>query len=221
VVATAFLLVPSLRANPPEADQPADKPETLVMFDGKGLDGWKKADYAGAGAVKVEGGVIVMGVGKSMTGITSTRQDLPRTNYELSYEAIRFAGTDFFAACTFPVGKSCLTLVNGGWGGNVTGLSRLDGSDASENETGTFFKYRDKTWYRFRVRVTDEGVRCWIDDKKVVEVNIKGRHVDTRIESNATRPLGFATWESSGGVRDIAIRMLTPAEVADTIKSDG
>src|SRR3954470_15022130 len=88
VVATAFLLVPSLGANPPEADQPADKPETLVMFDGKGLDGWKKADYAGAGAVKVEGGVIVMGVGKSMTGITSTRQDLPRTNYELSYEAI-------------------------------------------------------------------------------------------------------------------------------------
>jgi hypothetical protein len=200
------------------ANEPAVTPEKLVLFDGKGLDGWKKTDFSRAGEVKVEDGIIVMTAGKSMTGITSTRQDLPRSNYELSYEAIRSGGTDFFAAATFPVGNSYLTFVNGGWGGNVTGLSSLDGSDASENETGTSFKYRDKTWYKFRVRVTDGVIRCWIDDKKVVDIDLEGHHIGTRVESHASKPLGFATWETSGGVRNIEIRMLTPAEIADTRK---
>src|SRR5437764_12492650 len=102
-----------------------------------------------------------MGRGGSMTGITSTRKDLPSTNYELTYEARRLGGSDFFAAATFPVGKSYITLVNGGWGGHVTGLSSLGGADASENDTGTSFTYRDKTWYKFRVRVTDAVIRCW------------------------------------------------------------
>ena len=51
------------------------------------------------------------------SGITSTRKDLPTTNYELSFEAQRLDGFDFFAAATFPVGKSHATFVNGGWGG--------------------------------------------------------------------------------------------------------
>jgi hypothetical protein len=199
----------------------ADQPETRSLFDGKSLDGWKRTDFANAGAVTVEDGTIVMSAGRTMTGITSTRQDLPRSNYELSYEAIRLGGNDFFAAATFPVGKSYLTLVNGGWGGNVTGLSSLDGSDASENETGTYIKYQNKTWYRFRVRVNDDRVRCWVDDKEVIDVSLQDREVDTRIETEASKPLGFATWDTSGGVRKIEVRTLTPAEVVEARKSDG
>ena len=92
-----------------------------------------------------------MSKGVSKSGITSTRQDLRTTNYELSYEAMRLAGRDFFAAATFPVGNSYITLVNGGWGG-VSGLSSLDAMDASENETTRSLRYQDKTWYCFRVR---------------------------------------------------------------------
>ena len=98
--------------------------------------------------------------GRSMTGITCTRPNLPTTNYEFSYEAMRIDGRDFFAAATFPVGKSFITLVNGGWGGNVTGLSSLDGMDASENETTQSFRYQNKTWYHFRIRVTGKMIRC-------------------------------------------------------------
>ena len=47
----------------------------------------------------------------------------------------------------------------------MTGLSSLDGMDASENETTRSFRYQDKTWYRFRVRVTDKMIRCLIDDR--------------------------------------------------------
>jgi hypothetical protein len=197
----------------------AAPPEKLVLFDGKSLDGWKKTDFAHSGDVKVEDGAIVLGAGRSMTGITSTRQDLLNTNYELTYEATRLKGRDFFAAATFPVGKSHITLVNGGWGGTVTGLSSLDGSDASENETTTFVKYKDKTPHRFRVWVSDKVIRCWIDDAKVVAVNIEGREVDTRIETNANKPLGFATYDTTGALRKIKIRPLAPAEVAENNKA--
>ena len=105
----------------------------------------------------------LMEAGDPMTGVTTTFKDLPRTDYELSYEARRVKGNDFFAAATFPVGENFLTFVNGGWGGSVTGISSIGGADASENETGRSFDYKEGTWYRFRVRVTSKAVRCWID----------------------------------------------------------
>jgi hypothetical protein len=96
----------------------------------------------------------------------------------------------------------------------VTGLSSLDGIDASENDTGQFVKYQDKTWHKFRVRVTDQVIRCSIDEKLIVAVNYQGRRVGTRIEVRRNQPLGFATWETAGALRHVALRSLTPAEVA-------
>ncbi len=196
----------------------AEPPKPLVLFDGKTLDGWKKTDFSGAAEVKVVDGAIVLKAGESMTGITSTRKDLPTTDYELVYEAQRRDGGDFFAAATFPVGKNFITLVNGGWGGTVTGLSSLGGADASENETGHFYKYESKKWYTFRVRVTDEVIRCWIDKDKVVDISHQDRHVGTRIETRSNQPLGFATWETTGALRKIEVRALTPEEVKETNK---
>lgn len=209
----AGLTVPA-GAEPP-ADKTKDaKSETIVLFDGKTLDGWTKTDFYGAGTVKVEDGAIVLGLGNAMSGITTTRKDLPKTDYEFSYEARRLSGTDFFAAATFPVGDSFITLVNGGWGGNVTGLSSLNGSDASENETNTYIKYKNDTWYKFRARVTRDAIRCWVDDKPIIEVDIRDVEIRTRIEVRENQPLGFATWETSGAVRKIEMRKLTPAEIA-------
>lgn len=90
--------------------------DALVLFDGKSLDGWEAADFAKPGAVKIEDGAILLPEGKPMTGVSCTHKDLFTTDYELSYEAMRTSGRDFFAAATFPVGKAHITLVNGGWG---------------------------------------------------------------------------------------------------------
>ena len=189
-----------------------------VLFDGKSLDGWKQCDFYKAGEVKVEDGMIVMSRGVSMSGITCTRHDLLTTNYELRYEAMRLEGSDFFAAATFPVGKSFITLVNGGWSGGVTGLSCLDGMDASENDTTRSFRFQNKTWYHFRVRVTDKMIRCLIDDKEIIAAAHRDRRVSTRIETRRNEPLGFATYDSTGAVRHIEIRPLTSAEIAETDK---
>jgi hypothetical protein len=155
----------------------------------------------------------VLETGRPMTGITSTRKDLPTMNYELAYEARRLDGRDFFAAATFPVGKSFLTLVNGGWSNTITGLSSLGGADASENETTTFVDYKEKTWYRFRVHVTDKAIRAWVDDRPIFAVSTEGRDIDTRIEVHASRPLGFAAWETAGALRKVEVRELAPDEI--------
>jgi Domain of Unknown Function (DUF1080) len=197
-----------------------DEPSTkLVLFDGKSLDGWKKVESFKCGDVKVEDGTIVIEAGGPMSGVVSTRTDLPTTDYEFSFEAKRTRGQDFFAAATFPVGKSFITLINGGWGGSVTGLSSINGSDASENETRRLVKYQDNTWYRFRVHVTDDVIRCWIDDKETFAVNIKGLQVKTRIETRSYQPLGFATYRSTGAVRAVNLRKLLAAEVTTNNKA--
>jgi hypothetical protein len=199
----------------------ADKPpETVSLFDGKSLEGWKASDFYKPGEVKVRDGSIMLSQSESMTGVTSTRKDLPKVDYELTYEAMRTDGEDFFAAATFPVKDAYISFINGGWGGHVTGLSSLDGADASENETTSSITYKNKTWYRFRIRVTSDVIRCWVDDKPTVEVNIRERQISTRLEVRANQPLGFATYETGGAIRKVEVRKLTPAEVKESNKTD-
>ena len=57
-----------------------------------------------------------------MTGITWTNE-VPTNNYEISLEAMRVEGSDFFCALTFPVGNDPCSFIVGGWGGGVVGLS--------------------------------------------------------------------------------------------------
>ena len=219
-IPSLMLVVILAAAGPDDTKPPVGPAEVKVLFDGKSLEGWKKSDFYKAGAIKVQDGQIIMCKGLSMSGITSSHQDLPTANYELRYEAMRLEGRDFFAAATFPVGKSYITLINGGWGGGVTGLSSLDGMDASENETTRSIRYQDKTWYRFRVRVTEKMIRCMIDAKEIIAVSHRDRRVATRIETRRNQPLGFATWESTGALRHIEMRLLTEEEITETDKFD-
>ncbi|MEW4571019.1 DUF1080 domain-containing protein [Tautonia sp. JC769] len=223
--APVLLLMGAMLALPAAAWADADEaPAPIVLFDGETLDGWKAADFYKPGEVSVKDGAIILAaseVSGGMTGITTTREDLPTTNYEFSYRAKRLSGRDFFAAATFPVGENFLTLVNGGWGGSVTGLSSIDGADASENLTGTYQKYADDTWYSFRIRVTDAAIECWIDDEKLITFEDPGdHHLDTRLETRVNHPLGFATWQTGGAVKDIVVRPLAAEEIPATSDED-
>jgi len=202
----------------PMPSQAAEKPgqsKVETLFDGKTLDGWAKTDLFRPGVVQVVDGQIVMSPGKPMTGITTTRKDLQTSNYELTYETMRLTGKDFFAAATIPVGKSFVTVVNGGWGGNVTGISSINGSDASENQTSQFVEYKNQTWYRFQVRVTDRSLSLRIDGKPVVLLAHRDLQLSTRLETRSNEPLGFATWESTGAIRKIDMRRLSETEIKE------
>ena len=119
---------------------------------------------------------------------------------------MRLDGNDFFCTTTFPVGDDPCSLVVGGWGGMVVGLSSIDGMDASENATTKTIDFKDKQWYRVRIRVTDAAVEAWIDDQQVVNQPRKDHKFSIRNECDLCRPLGICTWGTTGAVRNIRVR---------------
>jgi hypothetical protein len=98
--------------------------------------------------------------------------------------------------------------VTGGWGGDIVGLSSIDGWDASDNETRSYFTFETGRWYAFRLQVTDARIQGWIDDKPIVNVEIAGRTVGLRYgEIKLSAPLGLASYNTVGVVRKIEYRV--------------
>lgn len=177
------------------------------LFDGKTLKGWKETDFAGKGDVTVEKDRIQLGLGNNMTGITWTNE-VPRSNYEVVLDAMRVDGSDFFCGLTFPVKQEYCSLILGGWGGGVTGISSIDGNDASSNQTTTFRSFKQGQWYHVRVKVTDEKIQTWLDEERVIDFKIEDHKMTTRIEVDSSKPFGIATWCTTGAVRNIKWRKL-------------
>jgi len=201
---SALLLI----ALPVLAEDGKDKAKTRSLFNGKSLEGWTVPQFGGEGEVTVEDGVIKMGQGAMLTGITYDKDDFPRVNYELEWVARRTMGIDFFAAVTFPYKKNYCSFVPGGWGGAVVGLSNINGEDASENETTKYIAFDDDKWYTFKLRVTEKKIEAWIDAKKVIDEDTVGKTISTRDEVSLSEPLGFAAWQSVGEIRKIDLRVL-------------
>jgi hypothetical protein len=139
-------------------------------------------------------------------------------NYEVSLESKRVDGRDFFCTTTFPVGDSFCSFVVGGWGGSVTGLSSIDGIDASENQTGQGIEYKNDQWYKIRIRVTDKRVETWIDKEQTVDLDTSDVKLGIRIECNVSTPFGIASYDTVGAVKDIKVRNLSPAEIKEVAK---
>jgi len=184
-----------------------DESKGTRLFDGETLGHWESTDFGGKGDVYVFDNAIYMAMGNSATGIT-WQGPLIRMNYELSLEAMRDDGFDFFCGLTFPVGESHCSLILGGWGGNLVGLSSIDGYDASNNETTQFISFENFTWYHIRLRVTSDRIIVWLDDEEIINVVTTGRTVSTRPEVHLSRPLGITTWNTIGALRNIYMRQL-------------
>lgn len=206
---------------PVEADQPQaaaaksadgeDKPgqDWIRLFNGKNLDGWKVTEFGGQGEVFVENGEVVISQGVALSGI-HTEQKLPKINYEVEYEAQRAAGSDFFAGLTFPVKDSFCSLILGGWGGGLCGLSSLDGMDASENQTTSYQQFEKGKWYKVRLRVTDDKIEAWLDGMQIVDVETRLHRISVRFEVERSQPFGFSTWQTTGRIRNARIRPIKP-----------
>jgi hypothetical protein len=190
----------------PAAGAQAEDGDWENLFDGRSLAGWRVADFAGKGTVKVEGGKILLGMGY-MTGVARTNP-VPKMDYEVSLEAMRVEGSDFFCGLTFPVGADPCTLIVGGWGGGLVGLSSLDGNDAANNETSKFLTFENGRWYRIRLLVRPKSIKAWIDDEKVVDVDTTDRKLSIRWEVEECKPFGIATWSTAAALRNIRVRQI-------------
>lgn len=181
--------------------------DTTLLFNGKTLDGWAVTDFGPQGPVSVSGGQIILGMGDGCTGIT-WQKAFPRADYEVSLDAKRVSGNDFFCGLTFPVGKSPCTLIVGGWGGATVGLSSIDGKDASENETTSIRNFEKDRWYHIRLVVTDQFIKSWIDSDKVVDFTISGKKLSIRPEVELSKPFGITSWKTTAAIRNIRLKRL-------------
>jgi len=197
----------------------AGEHEWQSLFNGQDLSGWKVTNFGGEGEVTARNGVLVLAAGSPLTGVTFTgrkpkngkkmpRIELPTCNYELRLWARRVEGTDFFCGLTFPYKSSHASLILGGWGGSLLGISSIDLYDASENETTRYRKFERNRWYQIRLRVTDDLLEAWIDEDRIVDCDIKGRELTVRPEVELSRPLGIASFDTQAEIRNLELRRL-------------
>jgi len=176
------------------------------MFDGRTLTGWRETQFAGHGEVQCQSGMIVLNMGDPFTGLNWTNE-FPKMNYEVAFDAMRVSGSDFFCGLTVPIGDSFCSLIVGGWGGSLIGISSLDGMDASENETTKFINFEQGRWYRIRLRVTENRIEGWIDKDKLADVVTTGKKISLPPgDIEMSQPFGVASWQTSSALREIRMR---------------
>lgn len=182
----------------------SDVSDSTLIFDGKSLDGWEITNFGPQGPVSVSGGRIILGMGDGCTGVTWTR-DFPAINYIVTLEAMRIQGNDFFCGMTFPVVEKFCTLIVGGWGGTVVGLSSVNKMDASENETTSLRKFEKERWYKICLVVKPDTIKAFIDDEKVVDFVINEKELSIRPEVQLSKPFGIASWNTTAALRNIRV----------------
>ena len=181
--------------------------EWRSLFDGKTLKGWQTTPFAGHGDVEVADDKMILRFGEPMTGASYTGE-LPRDNYELELDTQRIDGSDFFCGLTFPVAEDPCSLILGGWGGGLVGLSSINGHDASENETTKALDFKNGQWYHVRVRVTKPKIEAWVDDQQVIDVERADKKFSIRREMELSKPLGLATYMTTAGLKNLRVRQL-------------
>jgi hypothetical protein len=183
------------------------------LFDGRSLAGWRVVESGSSGAVTVEGGRLQLGQGEPMTAVTLAEpaaSAFPRDDYEIELVAARLLGNDFFVGLTFPVRAGELTLILGGWGGGLCGLSCIDREDAAHNETKSFHGFERKRDYAVRVTVHAGRVQASVDGATIADVDVTGRSCSLRTEVEPCRPFGLATYQTLGAFRRVRWRPLVP-----------
>jgi hypothetical protein len=169
-------------------------------------DQWEQVS---GGEIEV-GDELSIGWGETLTKVR-WKGEVPTAPFELEMKAKRVNGTDFFCAVTFPARgpEQCVTLIVGGWGGSLVGISCIDGKDASENDAQKTYAFMTDVWYQIRLVREGESIKVWIDGEKFIDVDTTGKSLSLRqggIEECA--PFGLATWQTTARIKDIRWRGL-------------
>jgi hypothetical protein len=181
------------------------QPTWIDLFDGSSLAGWQVTDFGGQGLVELDGGALRLHPGSPLTGIDFPAF-APGDTYELEVAAARLDGNDFFCGLTFPVGAGHLTLVLGGWGGSVCGLSSLDGEDASSNATRTVRSFANGVEHTIHLAISPTSVSVTLDGTPLLGSDLSGRSLSLRPEVDLSRPLGICCYSTTARLRSVRWR---------------
>lgn len=192
---------------------PARRHEWRLLSD-EFATSWQASGIPDEGAVTIQNGEIALQPGQPMTGARLAEQAwknaaIPATRYAIEYEAMRVQGNDFFGTVTFPVGDAHVSLVVGGWGGTLVGISSIDDMDASENTTAGNAYFENNRWHKVRIEVRDDELRAWINSKLFVSTSTRGHRLGLRHgDIGKCAPFGFASYATRARIRNVLIRRL-------------
>ncbi|MFP6874996.1 MAG: family 16 glycoside hydrolase [Verrucomicrobiales bacterium] len=190
--------------------------EWRELFDGKSLAGWQRLGFDDSGGrIEVREGKLLFTRGDPLTAMVISDRSFtpPAREYEIIVRARKMDGRDFFCALTFPVPEksACCTFVAGGWGGGVTGLSNIDHLDANRNTTRSVVHYETGQWYDLRIEIRSGRIRCWVDERIVVNSLIADKIVSMRPGAiEQCQPLGIASFATSAQFESLRLRALPP-----------
>ncbi len=188
-------------------DQVLQSKDSSLLFNGRTLDGWEITSFGTQGPVYVSGGSVILGMGDGCTGVT-WKGDFPLYDYEITLEAKKIDGNDFFCGITFPASGMFCTFIAGGWGGTVVGLSCINGKDASENETTRLMSFQKGRWYNIGLKVTDGKIEARIDSAVVADFTIGEKKLSVRPEVELSKPFGVASWRTTAAIRNIRVDII-------------
>ncbi len=203
--------------------EPPRDPNLVVLFNGKDLGKWKKTEFGGEGDAFVnEDGNLEFGFGAIMTGVHWGEEEPPaRMNYEISLEAMKLDGNDFFLGLTFPYGEDYASLILGGWGGGIVGISSVDDLDASENETMNIEGFENNVWHKVKLRVTEDKIMVWLNERELIDLDTKDRKISLRPgDIELCVPLGIASFVTRAQYRNIELRKINPSKIGESNQTE-
>lgn len=187
------------------ANQTEDSRE--LFWEGDRLEDWTVTEFGSQREIKqLEDGFEIQ-AGYPLAGVHCARE-WPLNDYEVEWEFRRLEGNDFPCCLTFPVNDSHCSVVIGGWGGTLVGLSCIGGKDAAHNDTAKHLVFENGTWYRARLRVQGDQICCWIDDREVIVRNVRDEKLTVRNEVQLSRPLGICSFETTAQIRRFRVYRL-------------
>jgi len=201
----------SLQSNPPAEGQWLDLLRTEsavspIAQESTAQQPWISANFGGEGEVEWRDGTLVLPMGSPLTGIFWPG-GLPQSqNYQLEVSATRQSGNDFFCGLTFPVGDAHATVVLGGWGGGLCGLSCVDDEDAGTNATRSYQSFAQGQSYTLLLEVQANSIRAWLDSELLFDQKITGHKISLRTEMLPSQPLGIASFMTRAGIHSVRWR---------------
>jgi len=69
----------------------------------------------------------------------------------------------------------------------------------------------------FHTDSQEKKIQAWIDDEQAVDVETTDRKIDIRFECEPSRPLGIATWRTTGAVRNVCLKAFKGKETPEPL----
>jgi hypothetical protein len=199
---------------PPQAQQSNKVDEGDLLKNG--LAGWTVYtgnEFQKPGKVEFRNDTLSISAGDPYGGV-SLASDFMKDHYEVSLQARRTGGNDIFCGILFPVGKDYCSMVLGGWGNSLSGLSMINGLFASENETAYPESFTNHVWVDVTLRVSPDAIRVFTGTNEIISQEREDRLIEPYPGLEVFEPFGFFTYETDAEIRRVRVREL-PAETPD------